>query len=252
MKVSENTTGAPFATAAPIWPNRRQPIAPWWHTAILASVIVGISILSGLQSKAAGFGGSHIARYAITIAWEWVLALLAWWGLWMRRTPLRQILGQRRTGIKEWARDIGIALLFWIMAMLVLAAIATVLRMFHLIQAQKAIIAIAPQSIAEILRLDRALRHRRHRRRVCLSRLPAPAVLFASRQCMDRRRGILAALRRRAWIRRHRRNDRHHRVWSDVLRSRNPSSEFARRHDGACMARFDHRNRRSQSQNILI
>ena len=151
MKVSENTTGAPFATAARIWPNRRQPIAPWWHTAILASVIIGISILSGLQSKAAGFGGSHIARYAITIAWEWVLALLAWWGLWIRRTPLREILGQRRTEIKEWARDIGIALLFWIMAMLVLAAIATVLRMFHLIQAQKAIIAIAPQNIAQLL-----------------------------------------------------------------------------------------------------
>jgi hypothetical protein len=148
MKVSENTNEVP---SAPAWPNRAQPIAPWWHTILLAAVIVGISILSGHQSKTMGFGSSHIKRYAATIAWEWILALLAWWGLWLRGTPLREVLGTRRSGIKEWARDIGIALIFWIIAMIVLAAIATVLRLFHLIQAQKVVIAIAPQSIAQLL-----------------------------------------------------------------------------------------------------
>ena len=152
MKVSENPTEAPFAPAPPAWPNRRQPIAPWWHTALMAVVIVGVSILSTLQSKTAGLSGSHhIQRYAVTIAWEWILAVLAWWGLWMRRTPLREVLGLRRTGIKEWARDFGIALLFWIMAMLLLAAIATVLRLLHLIQPQKAVIALAPQSILQVV-----------------------------------------------------------------------------------------------------
>ena len=151
MKVSENITEAPSAPSPPIWPNRRQPIAPWWHTALLAIVIVGVSILSSLQSKTAGFSGSHnMKRYAVTIAWEWILALLAWWGLRMRRTPLREVLGLRRSGIKEWARDFGIALLFWIMAMIALAAIATVLRWLHLVQVQKAVIAIAPRSIAQL------------------------------------------------------------------------------------------------------
>jgi hypothetical protein len=155
MKVSENTAPLPTGPAptepAPDWPARTRPIAPWWHTALIAALIVGISVLSSLQSKAAGFHGSHIRRYAFTIAWEWLLALLAWWGLRMRRTPLREVLGLRRAAINEWARDFGIALLFWIIAVTVLAALATLLRLAHLMQPQKAVIAIAPQTLADIV-----------------------------------------------------------------------------------------------------
>jgi CAAX protease family protein len=151
MKVSENPIEAPSAPTNPLWPNRTWPVAPWWHTILLAVIILSISILSSLQSKTMGFGGSHIKRYAATIAWECGLALFSWWGLWMRRTPLREILGTRRSGLREWARDLGIALIFWIIAIIVLAAIATVLRHFHLIHAQKAVIAIVPQSLLQLL-----------------------------------------------------------------------------------------------------
>jgi CAAX protease family protein len=155
MKVSDDTTEAPsipVAAEVSAWPNRTQPIAPWWHTILLTLVIVGVSILSSLHSKSVGFGGSHnIRRYAITIAWEWVLALIAWWGLWMRRTPMREALGLRRAGPREWARDFGIALIFWIMAILVLGAIAALLRLFHLVQPEKVIMAIAPQTLAQVL-----------------------------------------------------------------------------------------------------
>jgi len=150
MKVSENPTPAPFATALD-WPARTHPIAPWWHTALLIALLVGVSVLSSLQSKAVGFGGSHIKRYAVTLAWEWVLALLVWWGLHLRRTPLREVLGRRRSGAREWALDFGVALLFWIVAMVLLGAIATLLRLFHLAPPQKAIIALAPQNLAEVL-----------------------------------------------------------------------------------------------------
>lgn len=148
MKVSDNAAETPTAPALN-WPARTQPVAPWWHTAILAAVIIGVSVLSTAQSKTAAFGASHIKRYAFTIAWELLLALLAWWGLRMRRTPLREILGLRRAGMTEWARDIGIAFLFWIAAVVVLAAIATILRILHLSQQQKAVIAIAPDTIAQ-------------------------------------------------------------------------------------------------------
>jgi uncharacterized protein len=150
MKVSENPTPAPSAPVLD-WPARTHPIAPWWHTAILAALLVGVSVLSSLQSKAVGFGGSHIKHYAVTLVWEWVLALLVWSGLRLRRTPLREALGLRRSGAREWARDFGIALLFWIIAMVLLAAIAVLLRLFHLAPPQKAIIALAPQNLAEVL-----------------------------------------------------------------------------------------------------
>lgn len=150
MKVSENTTEVP-SVPNDNWPIPARPVAPWWHTAIFIIVIVGISVLTGLQSKSTAFGHSHIKRYVVSIAWECFLALLAWWGLRMRRTPLREILGLRRRGWREWALDFGVALLFWIIAIIVLGAIATLLRLLHLIHPQKAVIAIAPQTLREVL-----------------------------------------------------------------------------------------------------
>lgn len=147
MKVSENASETPSSLAA--WPNRTTPVAPWWHTAILVAIVLGISVLSTLQSRSAGFDGGHIKRYVITIAWECFLGLITWWGLRMRRTSLREALGLRRPGFKEFARDFGFALIFWIIAMIVLAAIASLLRLFHLIHLQKAVIALAPQTIPQ-------------------------------------------------------------------------------------------------------
>ncbi|MFZ0662971.1 MAG: type II CAAX endopeptidase family protein [Acidobacteriaceae bacterium] len=150
MKVSENTAEAPSDLTA--WPHRTTPVAPWWHTAILVAVILGISVLSTLQSRsAASFSGGHLKRYAITIAWEWILALIAWWGLRIRRTPVREILGERRRGAKEFARDFGIALVFWIIAIVVLAAIGASLRLVHLVHLQRAVLAIAPQTFTQIV-----------------------------------------------------------------------------------------------------
>lgn len=149
MKVSENIAATPSESSD--WPSPARPVAPWWHAALLVIIILGVSILSAFQSKAAGFGSGHIRRYIITIAWEWLLALLAWWGLRMRRTPLRAILGLRRRGLQEWARDFGAALIFWILAVVVLAGIAGLLRLAHFTHAQKAVLAIAPQTIVQVL-----------------------------------------------------------------------------------------------------
>jgi membrane protease YdiL (CAAX protease family) len=132
------------------WPVPPRPIAPWWHTIVLIAFLVTESVLTGRESKAHGMGGSHIHRYLLGIVLEWVLAALAWWGIRMGHVPVRQLLGQKRKGWKEWARDFGIALLFWFMATMVLAAIATILRLLHLVPLQKAVFELAPQSAAEI------------------------------------------------------------------------------------------------------
>lgn len=153
MNLSENTPVAPSAAPSDAleWPTRNEPVAPWWHTAILVVVILGVSSLSAFKSKTAGLVGHHIARYAVTIVWEWVLAPIAWWGIRLRRTPIRQILGTRRSGIKEWLRDFGIALAFWIIAILILAAIGIVLRLTHVSHAEKTVINLAPGTLAQVL-----------------------------------------------------------------------------------------------------
>jgi membrane protease YdiL (CAAX protease family) len=152
MKISETTTeglSAPVQADARAWPVPQQPVAPWWHTAIVIAVILGVSALGSMQAKAITHGQRHLVHYAFTMAWEGALAALVWWGIKMRRVPMRQLLGQRRTGAEAWLTDFGVALIFWVMAMIVLAAISSVLRLLGLIQTQKAVFALAPRSVWE-------------------------------------------------------------------------------------------------------
>lgn len=156
MKVSENTvpvpTLPPQSECQPEWPCRRQPVAPWWHTGLVAAIIVGVSALSSSNAqRLASLHGTQIRQYLFTIAWELGLALLTLWGIHIRRTPLRQILGMRRSSAREWVKDIAIAIIFWILAILALGAVGAVLRLFHLTPAQKVVAAIAPQDIPQAI-----------------------------------------------------------------------------------------------------
>src|SRR5579862_5190073 len=96
MKISENSAEelpVPAEQGASGWPVPPQPVAPWWHTAIVIVVILGASILTSSQAKATSLAQHHLRHYAFTIVWEGVLAALAWWGIRMRRVPVRQLLG---------------------------------------------------------------------------------------------------------------------------------------------------------------
>jgi uncharacterized protein len=154
MKISENSAEelpVPAEQGATRWPVPPQPVAPWWHTAIVIAVILGVSALSSKQAKATALAQHHLQHYAFTMAWEIALAALTWWGIRMRRVPMRQLLGERRAGVKAWFTDFGVALIFWFMASIVLAAISGVLRVLHLLRGQKTVFAIAPQTGWEIL-----------------------------------------------------------------------------------------------------
>jgi uncharacterized protein len=127
-----------------------QSIAPWWHTVLLVAFLVTVSLLTSREAKARGFGGDHVHRYLFGIGWEWLLAALTWWGIRMRHIPVRQLLGRRRAGWTMWARDFGVAMIFWLMALLVLGAIATLLRLVHQATLQKAVVQLAPNSGIEL------------------------------------------------------------------------------------------------------
>jgi len=93
--------------------------------------------------------GHHLANYGVTIAWEWALAGIALWGTRLKKTPLRELLGERRRGSREFLIDIGAAMLFWIFSLIVLAVLAYFLSLLHLESAQKQISQLAPSSLAE-------------------------------------------------------------------------------------------------------
>ena len=152
MKVSENTVPVPSDLPQLEWPARTRPVAPWWHTALIAAIIVGVSAFSGINAhNLPVIHGARIRQYLLTIVWELALALLTLWGIHIRRTPLRQLLGTRRNAAREWAFDLAIAIIFWILAMLLLGALSFLLRFLHLMPAQKVVAAIAPQTIPQAI-----------------------------------------------------------------------------------------------------
>jgi len=127
----------------------RAPIAPWWHCALLVAIIAAASIFGSMHSAKNTMASHHLGNYGVTLAWEWALAGFAYWGIRMRKIPLREVLGQRRPGLHEFLMDVAAAGVFWVLALLVLAALALVLKLFHLESAQKQIGQLAPASVAE-------------------------------------------------------------------------------------------------------
>ena len=150
MKISENSAEelpVPAEQGAHGWPIPPQPVAPWWHTALLLAIIVGVSVLS--STHAHSLGAHHLRHYALTLAWEWTLAAFAWWGIRLKGISLRQLVGEWRPGIKSWLADFGAALIFWLMAAFVLAALSALLYLVHLRRVDKALLELAPKSAAE-------------------------------------------------------------------------------------------------------
>jgi membrane protease YdiL (CAAX protease family) len=128
----------------------RRPIAPLWHTVLLVLLIAGTSWLGTRHTSSGGLRRAHLETYLLTLLWEWALAGFTFWGLRLRETSLRKLVGEWRSGFRGWMIDLGGALLFWIMAMTVLVAVGVLLRLGHMENAQKKLAELAPQSLAEM------------------------------------------------------------------------------------------------------
>jgi CAAX protease family protein len=133
-------------------------IAPLWHTVILVLVLLAVSVANTCLQKhvspssAPGTHRQHLLTYSVTLAYEWLLLAFAWWGLRLRSTPLRQLLGIRRSGAMEWWTDIAIASGFWFAAAITLALCGVLLRSVHIDPAtmRAAVLRIAPASAGEL------------------------------------------------------------------------------------------------------
>src|ERR1700685_4194460 len=103
-------------------------LAPWWHTALMVLMIIGLSVAGVRRLHSLRDQPLHlVANYSLTIAYEWALAGLALWGVRMRKVPLRQLLGVQRPGVRAWLLDLGIALGYWVVALILLALLGNVL-----------------------------------------------------------------------------------------------------------------------------
>lgn len=129
-----------------------RPIAPAWHTLLLIVAVLAVSML-GLRMHAhtATLATHHVREYLATLAWEWTLAAAVLWGLSLRRTPLRTLLGSWQTGGKAWLQDAKIAFAFWAVSSLLLGLTGMLLKLAHLQLPQGTIAALAPANLGELI-----------------------------------------------------------------------------------------------------
>jgi uncharacterized protein len=99
-------------------------VAPVWHTIVLIAAILAVSATGASRVPDAHRQVHLLSTYGLTTAME--LAMLAWVvvGLWLRKTPLRSLLGENSLKLKSIALDFGIAAVFWIGSMMVLGTLA--------------------------------------------------------------------------------------------------------------------------------
>jgi uncharacterized protein len=101
-------------------------IAPVWHTVVLITAILSVSVL-GMQRHPGGAGigpANRLRTYGLTMCLE--LALVGWvaFGLRLRGIPIRSLFGKVSRSFRSIVLDAGIAILFWMGSMMTLATVA--------------------------------------------------------------------------------------------------------------------------------
>lgn len=104
-------------------------IAPAWHTAIVLAVLAAISSLSAYsQALVPAPSHSHISLYLSGIIWEWLMVAFIWLGLRLRKVRMRDVIGGSWPRWFSILRDLGIAILYLLVANLALGILGRALK----------------------------------------------------------------------------------------------------------------------------
>ncbi len=96
------------------------PIAPWWHTALLVALFLGLALSGAFFQRHARSepGGLQqnphlIPLYFSLIAMEWGLVYYVWTGLRRTGMKLSELIGGKWTSVKDVLVDAGLAIGLW-------------------------------------------------------------------------------------------------------------------------------------------
>jgi membrane protease YdiL (CAAX protease family) len=120
----------PIPQPLPALPPPVHRIAPIWHTVVLVAAILAFSFWGAARTGGLGdepmaaLHGTRILHYALSGVFE--LLVVAWvaLGLRLNKVPFRSIFGRMPRGLNDITREAGIAALFWLLSMGVLASVA--------------------------------------------------------------------------------------------------------------------------------
>ena len=112
-------------------------IAPVWHTLLIVGLILANSFLGSSKIGAVHGSASRILLYGGTFVTQFVLILLVWFGIRLRGVRMRDLIGGRWDTVEAFLLDVGIAIGFWIVALLLLFGIRVALGTIDLHNMQK-------------------------------------------------------------------------------------------------------------------
>jgi membrane protease YdiL (CAAX protease family) len=105
-----------------------QPIAPVWHFAVLLLIIFAMSGLGAYSQSASPIRGHRIVGYITVMVFEWVLTGFIAWGIHLRGLRLRDLISGKWQRWTSVVRDLGLAVLFLIVANVILGMVAFSLK----------------------------------------------------------------------------------------------------------------------------
>lgn len=94
----------------------RTPVAPWWHTImfVIGIVLYSIAEMHVPARMTSAHPRSRVSLYCFTILFELVLVGYVWLlGLRPAGKRIRELVGGKWSGPKDVLKDIGVALIFW-------------------------------------------------------------------------------------------------------------------------------------------
>jgi uncharacterized protein len=159
MDQQPSATDMPPSTEIPSQPSRASltPVAPFWHTAILVSVLLAIGLLSawGMQHAPASAAGP-LAQYLQTIIMQWLLFGFVVVGLHRRGTSVAEVLGRPWRSFDDVLVDVALAGSVFLASLAARAAIVfAVMRatgtMPSVGDAMKSVERLIPRTPAEIV-----------------------------------------------------------------------------------------------------
>lgn len=90
---------------------------------------------------------SRIPLYAQTMIFEFFLVGFVWLGVWLRRVPLRNLIGGRWARWKDFWIDVGVAFLFWLVVLVVVGTASWALHF----NSNEAASFLLPQTVPEMI-----------------------------------------------------------------------------------------------------
>jgi uncharacterized protein len=105
-------------------------VAPAWHTIIVLIILFASSLAGALAGSITPGSRGHgrAPGYLLIMAAEWLVVAFIWWGAHRRGLRLADLVGGKWARVADVFRDLGIALAFLIVSVLVLNGLGHLMK----------------------------------------------------------------------------------------------------------------------------